>query len=110
MQLFDEFNQKEVSWKGLEQFKTYAWQKQLHLFEVPFYYVEYAMAQLGAVAVWKKFKKDPKAGLQGYKNALALGYTKSISEIYEAAGIRFDFSTEYIRSLADFVKAEMAKV
>ena len=110
VQLFDEFNQKEVSWKGLEQFKTYAWQKQLHLFEVPFYYVEYAMAQLGAVAVWKKFKEDPKAGLQGYKNALALGYTKSISEIYEAAGIRFDFSTDYIRSLADFVKAEMAKV
>ncbi|KAA9332649.1 M3 family oligoendopeptidase [Adhaeribacter soli] len=110
VELFDEFNQKEVSWAGLEQFKTYAWQKQLHLYEVPFYYIEYAMAQLGAVAVWKKFKENPTEGLQGYKNALALGYTKSISEIYEAAGIRFDFSTEYIKSLADFVKGEMGRL
>lgn len=110
VELFDEFNQKEVNWAGLEQFKTYSWQKQLHLFEVPFYYVEYAMAQLGAVAVWKKFKEDPKTGLEGYKKALALGYTKSISEIYEAAGIRFDFSAAYIRELADFVKAEIAKL
>jgi oligoendopeptidase F len=110
VELFDEFNQKEVSWAGLEQFKTYAWQKQLHLYEVPFYYIEYAMAQLGAVAVWKKFKENPAEGLQGYKNALALGYTKSISEIYEAAGIRFDFSTDYIKSLADFVKGEMGRL
>ena len=110
VELFDEFNQKEVSWAGLEKFKTYVWQKQLHLYEVPFYYIEYAMAQLGAIAVWKHFKENPTEGLQGYKNALALGYTKSISEIYEVAGIRFDFSTDYIKSLADFVKAEMAKL
>lgn len=110
VQLFDEFNQKEVNWQGLEQFKTYNWQKQLHLYEVPFYYIEYAMAQLGAVAVWKKFKENPTEGLQGYKKALALGYTKSISEIYEAAGIRFDFSTNYIKSLAEFVQAEIAKL
>jgi len=110
VELFDEFNQKEVSWAGIEEFKTYLWQKQLHLYEVPFYYVEYAMAQLGAVAVWKKFKENPTEGLKGYKNALALGYTKSISEIYEAAGIRFDFSTAYIKTLADFVKAEIAKL
>jgi oligoendopeptidase F len=110
VELFDEFNQKEVSWAGLENNKTYVWQKQLHLYEVPFYYIEYAMAQLGAIAVWKNFKENPAEGLKGYKNALALGYTRSISEIYEAAGIRFDFSTDYIKSLAEFVKAEMAKI
>ncbi len=107
VELFDEFNQKEVSWSGLEENKAYAWQKQLHLYEVPFYYVEYAMAQLGAIAVWKQYKENPTEGLAGYKRALALGYTKSISEIYEAAGIRFDFSTEYIKSLADFVREEI---
>jgi oligoendopeptidase F len=110
VELFDEFNQKEVNWTGLEQNKTYVWQKQLHLYEVPFYYIEYAMAQLGAIAVWKHFKENPTEGLQDYKKALALGYTKSISEIYQAAGIRFDFSTAYIKSLAEFVKAEMAKL
>ncbi|GAB2794349.1 oligoendopeptidase F [Hymenobacter luteus] len=109
-QIFDEFNQRTVSWQGLEHIKPYLWQKQLHLYEVPFYYIEYAMAQLGAIAVWRNFRQDPAAALQGYQRALALGYTAPIGEIYAAAGIRFDFSTEYLRTLADFVRDEMAKL
>ncbi|WP_139920763.1 M3 family oligoendopeptidase [Hymenobacter sp. DG01] len=109
-QIFDEFNQRTVSWQGLEHAKPYLWQKQLHLYEVPFYYIEYAMAQLGAIAVWRNFRQDPQAALQGYQRALALGYTAPIGEIYAAAGIRFDFSTEYLRTLADFVRDEMAKL
>jgi oligoendopeptidase F len=109
-QIFDEFNQRTVSWEGIEMYKPWLWQKQLHLYEVPFYYIEYAMAQLGAIAVWRNFRHDPHAGLEAYKRALALGYTATIGEIYEAAGIRFDFSTEYLRSLADFVRDEMAQL
>lgn len=109
-QIFDEFNQRTVSWQGVEAYKPWLWQKQLHLYEVPFYYIEYAMAQLGAIAVWRNFRRDPQAGLEAYKRALALGYTATIGEIYEAAGIRFDFSTEYLRSLADFVHSEMAQL
>ncbi|WBO86600.1 M3 family oligoendopeptidase [Hymenobacter yonginensis] len=109
-QVFDEFNQRTVSWKGLEGIKPYLWQKQLHLYEVPFYYIEYAMAQLGAIAVWRNFRQNPQQGLAAYKRALALGYTAPIGEIYAAAGIRFDFSTEYLRTLADFVRDEMAKL
>jgi oligoendopeptidase F len=108
--LFDEFNQRTVSWQGLEHVKPYLWQKQLHLYEVPFYYIEYAMAQLGAIAVWRNFRQNPQAALQGYQRALALGYTAPIGEIYAAAGIRFDFSTAYLRTLADFVRDEMAKL
>ncbi|GAB2943183.1 M3 family oligoendopeptidase [Hymenobacter coalescens] len=108
--VFDEFNQRTVSWQGLEAYKPWLWQKQLHLYEVPFYYIEYAMAQLGAIAVWRNFRHDPQAGLDAYKRALALGYTATIGEIYEAAGIRFDFSTDYLRSLADFVRTEMAQL
>ena len=107
-QIFDEFNQHTVNWQGLAAIKPYLWQKQLHLYEVPFYYIEYAMAQLGAIAVWRNFRQDPAAGLAAYMQALALGYTRPIGEIYAAAGIRFDFSTEYLRTLADFVKEEMA--
>jgi len=110
VQIFDEFNQRTVSWKGLERFKPYLWQKQLHLYEVPFYYIEYAMAQLGAIAVWRNFRQNPQEGLAAYKRALALGYTAPIGEIYAAAGIRFDFSTSYLRTLADFVREEMAKL
>ena len=108
VQIFDEFNQHTVSWQGLAALKPYLWQKQLHLYEVPFYYIEYAMAQLGAIAMWRNFRQDPQAALAGYQRALALGYTRPISEIYAAAGIRFDFSTEYLRTLADFVREEMA--
>ena len=107
VELFDEFNQQHVSWQGLEQYKPYLWQKQLHLYEVPFYYIEYAMAQLGAIAVWRNYRQDPAAGLAAYKRALALGYTAPIGQIYAAAGIRFDFSTDYLRTLADFVREEM---
>ena len=71
---------------------------------------EYAMAQLGAIAVWRNFRQNPQAGLDAYKRALSLGYTATIGEIYQAAGIRFDFSTEYLRSLADFVRTEMAQL
>ncbi|OUJ74178.1 M3 family oligoendopeptidase [Hymenobacter crusticola] len=110
VKIFDEFNQRTVSWKGLERFKPYMWQKQLHLYEVPFYYIEYAMAQLGAIAVWRNFRQNPQEGLAAYKRALALGYTAPIGDIYAAAGIRFDFSTSYLRALADFVREEMAKL
>lgn len=110
VKIFNTFNHKLVSWDGLEQYKPYAWQKQLHIYEVPFYYIEYAMAQLGAIAVWKNYKENPTAGLAAYKRALSLGYTVSIGEVYEAAGIKFDFSTAYIKSLADFVQSEMEKI
>ena len=108
--LFAEFNQHRVDWGGLEQYRPTLWQKQLHLYEVPFYYIEYAMAQLGAIAVWRNFRHDPAAALAGYQRALALGYTVPIGEVYAAAGIRFDFSTEYLRQLADFVREEMASL
>ncbi|AMR28895.1 oligoendopeptidase F [Hymenobacter psoromatis] len=107
-EIFQNFNQRTVSWSGLEQFRPTLWQKQLHLYEVPFYYIEYAMAQLGAIAVWRNYRQDPAAALAGYQRALSLGYTVPIGEVYAAAGIRFDFSTEYLRQLADFVREEMA--
>ena len=107
-EIFQNFNQRTVSWSGLEQFRPTLWQKQLHLYEVPFYYIEYAMAQLGAIAMWRNYRQDPAVALAGYQRALALGYTVPIGEVYAAAGIRFDFSTDYLRQLADFVREEMA--
>ena len=105
-----DFSDQETDWSGLEKFKDYIWQKQLHLFEVPFYYIEYGFAQLGAIAVWKNYKEDPNKGLEGYLAALNLGFTKSIPEIYAAANIEFNFSQEYISELINFVRAELEKV
>jgi oligoendopeptidase F len=108
--LFAEFSDSVTDWNGLEEGRDYAWQKQLHLYEVPFYYIEYGMAQLGAVALWRNYRRNKQTGLQGYLNALKMGNLATIPEIYRAANIRFDFSVAYIRELMTFVKDELAKV
>jgi oligoendopeptidase F len=79
------------------------------LFEVPFYYIEYGIAQLGALAVWRNFLNNKEKTLAQYKAALSLGYSKTIGEIYQTAGIEFNFSTAYIHELMKFVKEELSK-
>lgn len=108
--IFDTFADTVTDWSSLQTAKDYLWQKQLHLYEVPFYYIEYGMAQLGAIAVWRNFRNDRKKGLDGYQAALKLGYMRTIPEIYKAAGVRFDFSRAYIHELMSFVREELAKV
>ena len=108
--IYLQFSSKVVDWSTDQNALEAMWQKQLHLFEVPFYYIEYGMAQLGAIAVWRNYKQNPQKAIEQYMNALKLGYSCSIPEIYSAAGIRFDFSEKYIRELVDFVKSELQKV
>ncbi len=99
-----------VDWTDFEEAQAHAWQKQLHIYEVPFYYIEYGFAQLGAIATWKHRLEHPETNLEPYKNALSLGYTRSIPEIYEAAGAKFDFSQTYVAELFDFVHDELTKL
>jgi oligoendopeptidase F len=108
--IFDRFGANFVDWSDYPEQKKNLWQKQLHLFEVPFYYIEYAIAQLGAIAIYRNYLADPEKTLEQYLAALKLGYTKSMKEIYETAGIRFDFSADYIKELMDFLKIEIEKV
>ena len=110
IQIYEPFGAGLADWTEHPEAEANLWQKQLHIFEVPFYYIEYGMAQLGAIAVWKNYKENPEKGLQQYLDALKLGYTKTIKEIYETAGIKFDFSAGYVKELAAFVKAEMDKL
>lgn len=110
IKIYEPFGAGFVNWSEYPDAEANLWQKQLHIFEVPFYYIEYGMAQLGAIAVWKNYKENPEKGLQQYLDALKLGYTKTIKEIYETAGIKFDFSAAYVKELAEFVKAEMDKI
>ncbi|ROT47056.1 M3 family oligoendopeptidase [Candidatus Cardinium hertigii] len=102
--IFNDFSDNITDWTGYEEVKSHLWQKQLHLFEVPFYYIEYAIAQLGAIGVWKNAQEKPKEALHNYFSALKLGNTASMRTIYQTAGVRFDFSRAHIRSLAQFVK------
>ncbi|PWK77793.1 oligoendopeptidase F [Mucilaginibacter oryzae] len=110
VEIFEPFGANFADWSEHQEAFQNLWQKQLHIFEVPFYYIEYGMAQLGAIAVWKNYKENPERGLQQYLAALKLGYTKTIKEIYETAGIKFDFSAGYVKELAGFVKAELDKL
>ncbi|HUM52694.1 MAG TPA: M3 family metallopeptidase, partial [Chitinophagales bacterium] len=90
-----------------EDYRKTLWHKQLHIFEVPFYYIEYGIAQLGAIAVWRNYKQNKAKAIEDYKNALKLGYTKSIPEMYKTAGIEFNFSKEYVKELMDFLNREI---
>ena len=100
--IYRRFHGDDVDWSGYEDSLSQMWAKQGHIFDVPFYYIEYAIAQLGALAVWRNYQEDPKLGLSQYLDALKLGYTRTIPEIYEAAGIRFDFSSNYVKECVDY--------
>jgi oligoendopeptidase F len=104
MEILNEFSTGITDWSGFEEYRAHFWQKQLHLFEVPFYYIEYGIAQLGAVAMWRQFRNNKEQALDNYMNALGQGYTKTLKELYETAGIKFDFSPAYIKELSSFVK------
>lgn len=108
--IFAPFGNNFTDWTGHTEALANLWQKQLHIFEVPFYYVEYGIAQLGAIAVWKNYKNDPETALRNYLEALKLGYTRTIKEIYETAGIEFNFSAAYVKDLAEFVREEVGKL
>jgi len=105
--IHDKYSPSTVDWTGMEEVKAHQWHRQLHIFEIPFYYIEYAMAQLGAIAMWKEFKKDQRKALKNYHQALSLGHTKPIKEIYATAGIQFDFSAPYVRDLMQFLNGEL---
>jgi oligoendopeptidase F len=108
--ILSEFSTEVLDVGGLEGFRQYSWQRQLHLFEVPFYYIEYGIAQLGAIGLWMQYKQNPQQALSNYMTALSLGGTRTLPELYEAAGLRFDFSPIHIKTLMEFVKEEMDKL
>lgn len=96
-----------TDWTGYEDQQQNSWHRQLHLFEVPFYYIEYGIAQLGALGVWLNSIENEKLAIDQYKKALSLGYTTSLPHIYEAAGIKFDFTEGQISKLMSFVGASL---
>ena len=105
--LMDRFGGIE-DWSGYHEARGYGWHRQLHIFELPFYYVEYGIAQLGALQIWRKSLLNPREALDGYLAGLSCGGRLPLPELFSAAGIRFDFSAETIRPLVEAVEAEMA--
>jgi oligoendopeptidase F len=108
-QLMERFGSR-VDWTGLEDFRAASWQAQLHLFEVPFYYIEYAIAQLGAQQLWLQAKRNEKSAVQHYQRALRLGGSKPLPELFDAAELKFDFTTPTVRELMADVRREIEKL
>jgi oligoendopeptidase F len=106
-ELHKSFTSQVIDYSGYEQDVEIGYQRIMHFYVVPFYYIEYAFAELGAIALYKNFKSDKAKTISAYKSALQLGYTKTIPGFYETAGVRFDFSLSYISELVNFVRAEI---
>jgi oligoendopeptidase F len=83
-----------VDWSGLDDVLVTGWQRKLHIFQVPFYYIEYGLAQLGAAQVWANALKDQAGSVRNYRKALSLGGTVTLPELYRTAGARLAFDAE----------------
>lgn len=99
-----------VDWGGHEQARANLWHRQLHIFLYPFYYVEYGIAQLGALQVWANSKRDHAGALRSYQEALALGGSRPLPELFRAAGCRLEFTAQTIKPLVQLVRTELAKL
>jgi len=108
LQLMDRFG-GDVDWSGHEDARAFSWQRQLHIFLHPFYYVEYGIAQLGALQVWANSKADKVKALNDYKKSLALGGSRPLPELFAAAGCKFQFDAATIRPLIQLAGRELKK-
>ena len=99
-----------VDYSGLEDAKKTVWHRQLHIHTLPFYYIEYALAELGAVQVWANALKDQKQAVENYRKALALGSTVSLPELFEAAGAKFSFDAKTLKIYVDLLEEQIEKL
>ena len=109
LELMDRFG-GDVDWSGFENARAHLWHRQLHIFIHPFYYIEYGIAQLGALQVWANSKRDKVKALNDYKKALALGGSRPLPELFSAAGCKFQFDAATIKPLIQLTRSELAKL
>lgn len=107
-QLMDRFEVAAgMDYTGLETEKCHRWYRQSHIFQSPFYYIEYGIAQLAALGIYRNYRKNGPKAIEQYHNLLSLGNSRPIPEVFEAGGIKFDFSRGYMQELMDFLKKEL---
>ena len=96
-----------VDWSGLEQEAATGWQRKEHIFQWPFYYVEYGMAQLGAVQVWRHAMRDQRQAVRDYRHALSLGGTQPLPQLYASAGAMFKFDAATLREAVSLIESQL---
>ena len=108
LELRRRFEGEAVDWSGLDAERVARWYFQPHFWDVPFYYIEYGIAQLGALQVWRNSLADRRGAVRQYREALALGATRPLPELYRAAGARMIFDSRGMRELIDLAEEELA--
>jgi oligoendopeptidase F len=106
-ELWDRF-MPGVDYSGLQEAKETGWHRKVHIFSSPFYYIEYGLAQLGALQIWRNSLADPAHALRGYRNALSLGFTRGLPDLFAAADARFAFDRTTLKGLMALTEAEIA--
>jgi oligoendopeptidase F len=101
--------ERGVDWSGLQQERVARWYRQLHIFMYPFYYIEYGIAQLGALQVWRNSLDNPARAVARYRDALALGAVRRLPEIYQTAGARLTFDVDTIGELVQLVESQIQR-
>ena len=109
LSLRDKFG-SNMNWSGNEKFRELSWQQQGHLYGVPFYYVEYGIAQLGALQLWQTHRNNPEKALKDYSNAMELGNTKTLPDLFAAAELKLGFDEKHLNSLIEEVKVAMSEM
>lgn len=108
--LHDRFDSNAIDWSTLSGWKGEEWLSIIHLFETPFYYIEYAMAQIAALQMYRKYKEQPQQTIEAFKTALRATRTHSVKEVYALAGVSFDVSEHEMQALVCFVQEEIDKL
>lgn len=106
VELNERFGSGLVDWSGYEDVLTSGWQRVLHFYQVPFYYIEYGIAQIGALGIWRRSREDFAGAVESYRRALALGGSRPLPELFEAAGLPFDFSERTVGPIAEMLESE----
>jgi oligoendopeptidase F len=106
-ELIDEY-MPGINWDGYDEIKMTGWHRKLHIHLVPFYYIEYGLASLGAFQIWEQARQDPVQAVVNYRKALALGGTASLPELYETSGAKLAFDEKTLGSVVDLIEKTMA--
>ena len=106
LELGDRFG-SNLDWSGFEEWRKVGWQRQLHLFSYPFYYIEYGIAQLGALQLWLQYQKNPQTALDNYAKCMKLGGSRPLPELFEAGEMSFDLGNATVQGLIDAVRSEL---
>jgi oligoendopeptidase F len=110
VEIDERFGSQMADWSGLEEEHAYMWHRQLHIFQVPFYYIEYGIAQIGALQLWVQSKKDFRGAVENYRKALKLGGSRPLPQLFAAAGLKFDLSEEVLGPLMEEIDNELANM